>query len=287
MELREYRPEDCREMAELFFDTVHTVNRRDYTEAEVEAWAPGLPDMEQWNKSFLEHCTLVALECGKIVGFGDMDRNGYLDRLYVHRDYQGKGIAAAICGQLEGRFPAKRITTYASVTAKPFFEKRGYRVVREQQVERQGVLLTNFVMEKWLGAGMDRAKNIAYCGLACCLCGENAECAGCRNAGCKDREWCVPYRCCREMGLEGCWDCDDFPCGAPMLAKTRVRAFGRFAAQYGIPALLDALEVNAAGGIVYHYENQLVGDYDKPETEAEVLKMLLAGYGAKAETAEI
>lgn len=29
-----------------------------------------------------------------------------------------------------------------------FFEKRGYRVIREQQVERQGVALTNFVMEK-------------------------------------------------------------------------------------------------------------------------------------------
>ena len=60
MELREYRPEDCREMAELFYDTVHTVNRRDYTEAQVMAWAPGVPDLEQWNRSFLEHYTLVA-----------------------------------------------------------------------------------------------------------------------------------------------------------------------------------------------------------------------------------
>lgn len=29
-----------------------------------------------------------------------------------------------------------------------FFEKRGYKVVKEQQVERAGVLLTNFVMIK-------------------------------------------------------------------------------------------------------------------------------------------
>ena len=40
------------------------------------------------------------------------------------------------------------VTTHASITARPFFEKRGYRVVKEQQVERHGVLLTNFVMEK-------------------------------------------------------------------------------------------------------------------------------------------
>ena len=65
MELREYRPEDCREMGELFLDTVRTVNRRDYTEEETKAWAPGLPDLERWNRSFLDHYTLVAWECGR------------------------------------------------------------------------------------------------------------------------------------------------------------------------------------------------------------------------------
>ena len=39
-------------------------------------------------------------------------------------------------------------TTHASLTAKPFFEKRGYQVVQEQQVERKGILLTNYVMKK-------------------------------------------------------------------------------------------------------------------------------------------
>lgn len=29
-----------------------------------------------------------------------------------------------------------------------FFENRGYAVVKEQQVKRQGILLTNFEMEK-------------------------------------------------------------------------------------------------------------------------------------------
>ena len=90
---------------------------------------------------------MVAVEDGIIVGFGDMDASGYLDRLYVHRAYQGQGIASAICDRLEGRIPGK-IVTHASLTARPFFEKRGYRVVREQQVERRGVKLTNFVMEK-------------------------------------------------------------------------------------------------------------------------------------------
>lgn len=79
--------------------------------------------------------------------FGDIDNTGYLDRLFVHTDYQGKGIATAICNQLEQAVKGD-ITTHASITAKPFFEKRGYKIVKEQQVERQGIFLTNYVMIK-------------------------------------------------------------------------------------------------------------------------------------------
>ncbi len=77
-----------------------------------------------------------------------MDSSGYLDRLYVHKDCQGRGIASALCDALEASVPAEAYTTHASITARPFFLRRGYRVVREQRVERGGVLLTNFVMEK-------------------------------------------------------------------------------------------------------------------------------------------
>ena len=85
---------------------------------------------------------------GEIVGFGDMDETGYLDRLYVHKDYQGQGVASAICDELERFAAGKTITTHASITAKPFFLHRGYRVVRKQEVIRRGVALTNLVMEK-------------------------------------------------------------------------------------------------------------------------------------------
>ena len=147
MELRAYQSSDCGEMAALFYETVHTINAADYTTEQLRAWATGEVDLAAWDRSFQEHDTVVAVEDGIIVGFGDMDASGYLDRLYVHRAYQGQGIASAICDRLEGRIPGK-IVTHASLTARPFFEKRGYRVVREQQVERRGVKLTNFVMEK-------------------------------------------------------------------------------------------------------------------------------------------
>ena len=147
MSIRPYRPEDCEALARLFYDAVHTVNAKDYTKAQLDVWATGHVDLEAWDRSLTAHFTLVAEENGVITGFGDMDSSGYLDRLYVHRDFQGKGIASVLCDRLESSVSG-HITTHASITARPFFEKRGYRLIKEQQVERRGVLLTNFVMEK-------------------------------------------------------------------------------------------------------------------------------------------
>lgn len=83
-----------------------------------------------------------------IVGFGDIDDSGYLDRLFVHKDYQGLGVAAAICNELEQSVAGKMITTQASITAKAFFQHRGYRVIKEQKVIRQGVILENYLMRR-------------------------------------------------------------------------------------------------------------------------------------------
>ena len=151
MIFRKYAKTDCAELAELFYDTVHTVNAKDYTREQLDAWATGEINLEEWDESFQAHLTVVAEMDGKIVGFGDMDKTGYLDRLYVHKDYQRRGVATAICDTLEQNTKAAEFTTHASITARPFFEKRGYTFVREQQVERRGKLLTNFVMRKERG----------------------------------------------------------------------------------------------------------------------------------------
>lgn len=147
MVIRKYRSSDCKEIIELFYNTVHTVNAKDYTKEQLDVWATGKVELEKWDKSFQEHFTVVAVDEEIIVGFGDIVKTGYLDRLYVHHDYQKKGVATAICNELE-KVVQSNITTYASITAKPFFEKRGYKVIKEQKVERQGVFLTNFCMEK-------------------------------------------------------------------------------------------------------------------------------------------
>lgn len=192
MYLRKYHPSDCAALAALFYETVHTVNAKDYSPEQLDAWADGQVDLNAWNESFLAHNTYVAVQecdgaddidsCASdsagpaprktdgspantlIIGFGDMDDTGYLDRLYVHKDYQGRGVATAICDRLEEDFCLSRgrllqnsavqkrkndtFTTHASITARPFFEKRGYTVVKAQQVVRKGISIRNYIMRK-------------------------------------------------------------------------------------------------------------------------------------------
>ena len=148
MILRRYQSADCESLAKLFYETVHQVNKRITRK---NSSAPGPPAAWIYLHGivlFRLHRSLIAIEGDHIVGFGDMDKTGYLDRLYVHKDHQGKGIASAICDALEKNAESEKIITHASITARPFFEHRGYRVVKEQQVYRQGIALINYIMEK-------------------------------------------------------------------------------------------------------------------------------------------
>lgn len=147
MILREYRPEDCQELIRLFHETVRTVNAKDYSQIQIEAWLSGDRSPADWNESLSEHYTIVA-EKDIITGFGDIDSSGYLDRLFVHKDFQRKKIATDICDILEKSVTSGKITTHASVTAKPFFLSRGYTVTEKQNVLRNGIYLTNYIMER-------------------------------------------------------------------------------------------------------------------------------------------
>ena len=122
MFVRGYQMSDCKEITELFYNTVHTINAKDYTKEQLDVWATGQADLEKWNQSLQEHYSIVAIDNKIIVGFGDIDKDGYLDRLFVHSNYQGKGVATAICNQLEQAVDGK-ITTYKLDPEKLGFKK--------------------------------------------------------------------------------------------------------------------------------------------------------------------
>ena len=151
MNIRNFKDEDIESVLKLFYDTVHSVNSKDYNNEQLKAWAPKELDRLKWIESLNRNYSIVAEENTQIIGFGDIDSTGYLDRLYVHKNHQGKKVASNLINALENyifKKGVKSIITDASITAKPFFEKNGYEVIKEQQVELRGQLFTNFKMCK-------------------------------------------------------------------------------------------------------------------------------------------
>lgn len=79
-------------LGELFYQTIHIVNQKDYTPEQLQAWAPTRVAPAGWHEKFLHTFTQIAVLENKIVGFGNLERTGYLDCLYVHYAYQSVAL---------------------------------------------------------------------------------------------------------------------------------------------------------------------------------------------------
>lgn len=120
-------------------------------------------------------------------------------------------------------------------------------------------------------------QSIAYCGLICNLCNPEGKCSCKSDNHCGKRlspEGCYQYNCCTMKGINGCWECQESPCGKDMLAKdkTKMRAFVRCIKEDGINNFIEYIKRNQQEGVVYH-RSGIMGDYDLP-TEEEILALL-------------
>ena len=126
---------DTVELKQLFQNTVLAINRRDYSQAEVEDWASCGDNLANIKDMIKTHYFIVAVnQQSEIVGFSSITPQGYLHSMFVHKDFQGKGIAIMLLNEIEQYAITNgimRITSEVSLTARPFFEKRGYIVEEE------------------------------------------------------------------------------------------------------------------------------------------------------------
>ena len=100
--LRKCQPEDTESLLRLFYDTVHTINSKDYPPEQLDAWAPKLPDIKRWRARFKSSKTMVAEMDGILVGFGNIEsESSTIAMLYVHKDHQDVGVATALLKKLE------------------------------------------------------------------------------------------------------------------------------------------------------------------------------------------
>lgn len=153
MKIRLFKPQDAEPVAQLFHETVREINRRDYSDRQVQAWAPDDLYFRNWAEVCSSRFTYVAEDEGIIAGFGELEPNGHIDCFYCHKDYQGQGVGKQIYQAIEAKateLSLNRLFVEASITAKPFFQRLGFTVVNQQAVTCRGETFINFVMEKFL-----------------------------------------------------------------------------------------------------------------------------------------
>ncbi len=154
IEIRKLTPEDGAIAARIFFDAVHIGTADVYTRKERDAWAGTRPDPSRWAERIGGLEGYVAEDDGVPVGFMTIDASGFIDLAFVAPGAAGQGVGWHLYRRVEERareLGATRMTTEASKKARPFFERQGWSVDREQTVERNGVMLTNYRMSKRLG----------------------------------------------------------------------------------------------------------------------------------------
>ncbi len=94
--VREYRELDASELWKIFYNTVHKVNIRDYSAAQVNAWAPDDFSSDVWQQKMNSISPFVAEIDGQIVGYADLQKSGLIDHFFCHNDHQGQGIGRCL-----------------------------------------------------------------------------------------------------------------------------------------------------------------------------------------------
>jgi len=153
IKIRLFEAQDAEQIARLFHETVREVNIYDYSSHQVRAWAPDDIHFRDWVELCSNRFTYVAENHDVIIGFGDLEPNGYIDCFYCHKNYQRCGIGRRIYQAIEAKaveLSVSQLFTQASITAKPFFQRMGFSVVKEQRVICRGERFINYAMEKLL-----------------------------------------------------------------------------------------------------------------------------------------
>ena len=150
--IRNYHLEDAKALMDIFYNTIHKVNIKDYSQEQVDAWAPkSNMKLKIWEKRFKKSNPIIAEIDEKIVGFAEFRSDGYINCFYIHHEWIWKGIGTTLMKEIFIRAKKNkiiRIFVDVSITAKSFFKKMGFVVLSEQTITRKGIELINYPMEK-------------------------------------------------------------------------------------------------------------------------------------------
>ena len=152
LKIRHVRADDAGALVDIFRSSVRGIARRDYSQDQVLAWAPDEIDIAGW-EGYAKRRAFIAEDDGGAAGFADLQSDGRVDMMYVHARCQGRGVASRLLSHVESvarGLDIKELYTEASITARPFFERRGFLLVEQQLVTVRRQKLINFRMKKTL-----------------------------------------------------------------------------------------------------------------------------------------
>ena len=153
MEIRRFRLGDEAALFRVYFTAIHEIASSDYSPEQLDAWAPSDLDPALWASRVQGIRPFVALLGDEIVGYADVQLNGYIDHFFVSGAHPRQGIGTRLMARIHEEaelLGLTELTSDVSMTAEPFFALHGFKVVERRFPVRRGVTLRNALMRKAL-----------------------------------------------------------------------------------------------------------------------------------------
>jgi putative acetyltransferase len=147
--IRRYLAGEESSLFDIYFTAIHLVASHDYTPEQVHAWAPRELDADRWAKKMHEINPYVADLNGELVGYADVQSNGYIDHFFVSGKHARRGIGSLLMKKIFAEAASLGIpllTSNVSRTAQPFFQRFGFAIVEKRNPEIRGVVVPNALM---------------------------------------------------------------------------------------------------------------------------------------------
>lgn len=153
MQIRRFRPGEEPALFGVYYSAIHQVASRDYSPEQIEAWAPRDLDPALWQERIRGIKPFVAELDGEVVGYADLQANGYIDHFFVSGHHPRRGVGAMLMNRILREADAlglPELTSDVSRTTQGFFKRFGFRVIEQRNPVRRGVVIPNALMKREL-----------------------------------------------------------------------------------------------------------------------------------------
>ncbi|ECL1829461.1 TPA: GNAT family N-acetyltransferase [Campylobacter jejuni] len=145
--IRRAKFQDLNPCVKLFKESVSKLCVKEYTKDQIKAWIK--IDKKKWEEKFIKDFIYIYEKQGEIASFISLKEDEkMLDLLFTYPKFTRLGLAKELLDFVLKKYSYKELYVFTSLSAKPFFLKNGFEVIRENEVSKEGQILKNFLMRK-------------------------------------------------------------------------------------------------------------------------------------------